>query len=71
MTGVRGRGLISGFDAPVPSADLVAWCRSEGLFIHSAGPNTIRLIPPLNISLDDIDAGMDILATVLKQKLAE
>ncbi len=67
---VRGRGLISGFDVD-PSrtaSDIVLEARDKGLFIHSAGPHTIRLIPALNITLDDMDEGLDILADVLRKK---
>ncbi len=64
----RGRGLISGFDveASRPAADVVAQARDAGLLLHSAGPNTLRVIPPLNITLDEIDEGLDILEGVLR-----
>jgi acetylornithine/succinyldiaminopimelate/putrescine aminotransferase len=64
----RGRGLITGFDVEPsrPAADVVAQCREQGLFVHSAGPHTLRLLPALNISLDDMDEGLDILQSVLK-----
>lgn len=65
---VRGRGLISGFDVTRPASDVVLDARDKGLFIHSAGPHTIRLVPPLNITLDDMDDGLDILAEVLRKK---
>ena len=66
---VRGRGLINGFDIHpnLASADVVLNCRDHGLFVHSAGPNTIRLIPALNVRLDEMDEGLDILASVLTQ----
>jgi acetylornithine/succinyldiaminopimelate/putrescine aminotransferase len=67
---VRGRGLISGFDVDPSrsSSDIVLEARDKGLFIHSAGPHTIRLIPALNITLDEIDEGLDILGGVLRKK---
>ena len=38
-----------------------------GLFILNCGPdgNIIRFIPPLNVSLEDLDTGIDILADAL------
>jgi 4-aminobutyrate aminotransferase-like enzyme len=38
-----------------------------GLFILSCGPdnNVIRFIPPLNVSLDDLEAGLNILDQAL------
>lgn len=66
ISGVRGRGLMTGFDVDFASADLVAEARERGLLLHSAGPNTIRIIPPLTISLDDLDEGLDIIEGLLK-----
>jgi acetylornithine aminotransferase len=68
---VRGRGLISGFDVDPSrsSSDIVLEARDRGLLIHSAGPHTIRLIPALNITLDELDEGLDILSGVLASKV--
>ena len=37
---------------------------ASGLLILNCGPdgNVIRFIPPLNVSMDDLDQGIDILA---------
>jgi N-acetyl-gamma-glutamyl-phosphate reductase/acetylglutamate kinase len=68
---LRGRGLISGFDVDPSrsSSDIVLEARDRGLLIHSAGPHTIRLIPALNITLDELDEGLDILSGVLASKV--
>lgn len=68
---VRGLGLMIGVelvkDGREPDTD--AWAAISrtaedlGLFLLDCGPdnNVIRFIPPLNVSLDDLEAGIDIL----------
>ena len=63
---VRGRGLmlgvpISGF-TPKEIAQL---CVKNGLLILTAGTDTLRILPPLNISYDELDKGLSILKSVL------
>ncbi|MEN8113364.1 MAG: aminotransferase class III-fold pyridoxal phosphate-dependent enzyme [Actinomycetota bacterium] len=68
---VRGLGLMIGIELvkddrePDPEAfsAISKHAESEGLFILNCGPdgNVIRFIPPLNVSLDDLEAGIDIL----------
>ncbi len=44
---VRGEGLLIGLRMLVPSGDLVAAAREEGLLTAAAGENVVRLLPPL------------------------
>ena len=48
-------------------AVLSAQAQEDGLFILGCGPdnNVIRFVPPLNISLDDLEMGIDILDNAL------
>ena len=39
----------------------------NGLLVLTAGKNVIRLLPPLNISVEDIKDGVKILIKVLKE----
>jgi len=70
---VRGRGLLIAvqFDrdlSPRVSAD----CLERGLLLNPLKPDLIRFIPPLNISIKDIDEGLGIfeasLAYIAKEK---
>ncbi len=64
---VRGTGLIQGvefFEAPGP---IVNKALEEGLVLISAANNTIRIIPPLTITVEEIDKGVELLDTVLAQ----
>ncbi|MGI8925122.1 MAG: acetylornithine transaminase [Tepidiformaceae bacterium] len=59
---VRGRGLLIaiGLTRDI-SADVVAACRQRGLLANNVRPNAVRLMPPLNVSDDEIDRACDIL----------
>jgi acetylornithine/N-succinyldiaminopimelate aminotransferase len=62
---VRGRGLMVGFqidDAP----ELARRCLTEKrLVVHATGPDTIRLLPPLTVSEQEIDEAVARIAELL------
>ncbi|KAF9935420.1 acetylornithine aminotransferase [Linnemannia zychae] len=58
---VRSKGMILGLQFKVDPAPLVALARERGLLIITAGNNTIRFVPALNISKAEIDQGISIL----------
>ena len=62
VTDVRGRGLLLavGFTRDC-AAELVAACRQRGLLVNNVRPNAIRLMPPLNVTDDEIDRACDII----------
>lgn len=70
---VRGQGLIRGVQlcdtADVPK--FVELCLHRGLLLVSAGAHTIRLVPPLIISADEVNQGMDIIESVLQNMQSE
>jgi acetylornithine/succinyldiaminopimelate/putrescine aminotransferase len=62
---VRGRGLLWGLELGEPAAPVVAAARERGLLVLTAGPQVIRLIPPLVITLEELERGVGILEAVL------
>lgn len=68
---VRGRGLLIavGFTRDC-SADVVDACRQRGLLANNVRPNAIRLMPPLNVSDDEIDRACDILEEAIQAATA-
>jgi acetylornithine/N-succinyldiaminopimelate aminotransferase len=66
ITEVRGRGLLLAmeFDRDI-AQDVLMACLKNGLLINRLKPNTIRMIPPLIISNDDVDKAVTILDKVL------
>jgi acetylornithine/N-succinyldiaminopimelate aminotransferase len=62
---VRGAGLLLGIETEQPAADAVAACLDSGLLVTSAGPNTLRLTPPLTVSAAEVAQAISILHEVL------
>ena len=62
----RGRGLMWGLELNEVAAPVVAAARERHLLVLTAGPNVIRIVPPLTISRDDLERG----ATTLEEVLA-
>lgn len=64
---VSGLGMMIGIEIDNVSApDVVKRCSEQGLIVLTA-KEKIRLLPPLNISYEDIDEGLDILEKTLKE----
>jgi len=62
---VRGRGLMWGLELAEPAAPFVTLARERGLLVATAGPNVVRLLPPLVVTQQDLARGIDILEGVL------
>ena len=62
---VRGRGLLWGIELSEPAAPFVAAARERGLLVLTAGPDVIRLIPPLVITDPELERGVAMLEEVL------
>lgn len=57
VANVRGLGLYQGFALPEPGAKarlLERALADEGLWLLGAGVDSVRLRPPLDVTLDDI-----------------
>jgi acetylornithine/N-succinyldiaminopimelate aminotransferase len=63
---IRGRGLMTGVDITGSAADVQKSCLAAGLCISTAGANTLRFLPPLVITRQEIDRGLEILYNILK-----
>ncbi|KAI9768598.1 MAG: acetylornithine aminotransferase [Geoglossum simile] len=61
VTEVRGRGLILGLQLSHDPAPVVQAARERGLLVITCGTNTLRFVPPLVISEEEIEEGMNIL----------
>lgn len=62
---VRGAGLMIGLKLSTPNGAFVTAARGEGLLCVPAGDNVVRLLPPLNVSTNEIDKALDALARTL------
>lgn len=80
VSNIRGKGLMIGFDisgtaaGPATAGQVQSACLEtsllgfSGLCISTAGPQTIRFLPPLIIDRAQIDTGLEIIYTVLTKK---
>jgi len=62
----RGKGLIQGLEFTFAPKELVSKCLNAGLIVIAAENNTVRFVPPLIISDEDIDRMISILSTTIK-----
>jgi acetylornithine/N-succinyldiaminopimelate aminotransferase len=65
---VRGIGLMWGLDVREPASDIVARAREQGLLVLTAGPHTVRILPPLTVTHDELARGAAILRDVIQQR---
>ncbi len=63
---VRGLGLLTGLRVKPAAADVVKAALTEGLLTVGAGDNVVRLLPPLNVSDEEITEAVARLARALK-----
>ncbi|KIU48439.1 MULTISPECIES: acetylornithine transaminase [Bradyrhizobium] len=63
---IRGRGLLLALDLKMPiGAAIVAEAFAAGVLINSPQPDTLRFMPALNVTREEISAVVDCLDTVL------
>jgi len=63
---VRGKGLMLAAQLNIESGDIVNECLQRGLLIASAGSKTLRFVPPLIITTQDIDQAVKVLDEVME-----
>ena len=77
VTEVRGLGLLLGIgldpervpapEGKTPALEVCGRAMEAGLLVPPAGPHTIRLLPPLNVSDAEIDEALELLRGVLAE----
>ena len=67
LSEVRGRGLMIGLETAGPLArEAMAAARERhGMLINATGETTLRLVPPLTISADEVDVAIERLRAAL------
>ncbi len=64
---IRGKGLMIGIEISKEAKRIKDLCERKGLLIGTAGEKTLRFLPPLIISQEEIDEGMRIFQEVLEK----
>ena len=62
---IRGAGLMWGVDVVEPAGGIIARAREAGLLIVSTGEHTLRMLPPLVSTREDLARGLATLEGVL------
>ncbi len=75
ITGVRGQGLLLGIgldpkmipaeEGKTPAMTVVLRLMAKRLLVVPAGPETLRLLPPLNVTDAEVDEALEIIHSVL------
>jgi L-lysine 6-transaminase len=68
----RGRGLYSAFSLRDTElrGRVIDNCYENGLLILSSGSTSVRFRPPLNLTKDQVDEGISIIDTSIRQALS-
>ena len=68
ISDVRGKGLLVAleFDDNI-SPRVVAQCNEDGLLLNPVKPNAIRFMPPLTITPEEVDQGVERLESALRK----
>ncbi|MCZ0702452.1 acetylornithine aminotransferase [Natronobacillus azotifigens] len=62
---VRGKGFLIGLEVDCPAIELVTEAREEHqLLILVAGPNVVRILPPLTTTKEEVDQALAILTNI-------
>jgi predicted acetylornithine/succinylornithine family transaminase len=62
---LRGRGLMLALDVGRPAGEVVDAAFERGVLLCTAGPETIRITPPLTITPGELESGLAVLEEVL------
>lgn len=69
VTSIRGEGFLIGIEVGCRADLVVSDLMKQGLLILTAGPNVLRILPPLTVSYAEMNEAADILKTVLENQL--
>ncbi|HLU90576.1 MAG TPA: aminotransferase class III-fold pyridoxal phosphate-dependent enzyme, partial [Cyclobacteriaceae bacterium] len=67
---VRGLGLMIGIELDRPAASIVQALMGKGLIANATADTVLRLVPPLNISKDDIQKALNLIVEALEEQAA-
>jgi acetylornithine/succinyldiaminopimelate/putrescine aminotransferase len=62
---IRGAGMIWGVEIEGAAGEVIARALEAGLLVITAGPNVVRIVPPLTVSDAELAEGLAILESVL------
>lgn len=66
---LRGMGFMLGLPVEEQGPEIVSSCCQKGLLINCVGGKTLRFLPPLTVSREEIDEALSIMEQVFAEKL--
>ena len=68
VRGVRGKGLLLGLELQKEVAgDIVVAGLGQGILLNPVRPDVVRMMPPLTITEEEVDTGIDRLEAAIKE----
>ena len=67
IVAVRGKGLMVGVELDIDAAPVISQAFARGLLLVNAGPNVLRLVPPLIISEAEIAFAVETVGEILQE----
>lgn len=64
---VRGQGLLTGLKCVVPNGEVMSRLREHNVLTVVAGDNALRLLPPLNVTAEEIRLALSTIESVAKE----
>jgi predicted acetylornithine/succinylornithine family transaminase len=68
---LRIQGMMIGLDLTIPATPAVGKCMERGLLVNATNDTVLRLLPPINVSAEEVDEGSAIIADVLREMAEE
>ncbi len=65
---IRGKGLLLGISLTCNPKTIVKRCFEKGLLLVTAGKDAVRILPPLNVKIEEIDFAVNIIKEALEGK---
>lgn len=62
---IRGKGLMIGIECHQDVSPVILSLRDKGLLVLNAGPNVLRMLPPLIVSYEEIETAISMIASEL------
>ncbi len=67
IDGVQGKGLLLGLRVNIDPKVIINKCFEKNMLLIGAGKNIIRILPPLNVTTEEIDKALSILEEALEE----
>ncbi len=68
---LRIRGMMIGMDLTIPSGPAVGKCMDRGVLVNATHDTVLRILPPLNVTGEQVDEGCAVIADVLREMAEE